>query len=52
MNARHATPPIENIAVSCYTIPTETPEADGTLVWEKTTLVLVEASADGSVGIG
>jgi L-alanine-DL-glutamate epimerase-like enolase superfamily enzyme len=45
-------PLIENIAVSCYTIPTETPESDGTLSWAATTLVLVEAQAGGEKGIG
>ena len=43
---------IENIEVSCYCVPTETPESDGTLKWDKTTLVLVEASAGGKRGIG
>ena len=45
-------PPIETIAVSCYTVPTDTPESDGTLKWEKTTMVLVEATAGGKTGIG
>jgi L-alanine-DL-glutamate epimerase-like enolase superfamily enzyme len=45
-------PTIENIGVSCYTIPTETPESDGTLSWTTTTLVLVEAQAGGEKGIG
>jgi L-alanine-DL-glutamate epimerase-like enolase superfamily enzyme len=45
-------PTIENIGVSCYTIPTETPESDGTLSWTTTTLVLVEAQAGGEIGIG
>jgi RimJ/RimL family protein N-acetyltransferase len=31
--------------VSAYTIPTDAPEADGTLEWTSTTLVLVEANA-------
>jgi L-alanine-DL-glutamate epimerase-like enolase superfamily enzyme len=43
---------IESIQVSCYTVPTETPESDGTLKWDKTTLVLVEASAGGKCGLG
>jgi L-alanine-DL-glutamate epimerase-like enolase superfamily enzyme len=47
-----AAPKIEKIAVSCYTIPTESPESDGTLQWEKTTLVLVEAQAGGLAGLG
>ena len=45
-------PLIDNILVSCYTIPTETPESDGTLSWTNTTLVLVEAQAGGETGIG
>ena len=37
---------------SAYTLPADTPEADGTLEWTSTTLVLVEASADAHTGIG
>jgi L-alanine-DL-glutamate epimerase-like enolase superfamily enzyme len=44
--------PIEQIDVSAYRIPTETPESDGTLAWESTTLVLVEISAGGERGLG
>ena len=43
---------IERIDVSAYTIPTDAPESDGTLEWDSTTLVLVEASAGGKVGTG
>jgi L-alanine-DL-glutamate epimerase-like enolase superfamily enzyme len=53
MNApRRAEPAIEKIAVACYTVPTETPESDGTLGWNKTTLVLVEATAGNETGLG
>jgi L-alanine-DL-glutamate epimerase-like enolase superfamily enzyme len=45
-------PTVKNIAVSCYTIPTQTHESDGTLSWTETTLVLVEAQAGGEKGIG
>ncbi|HWV58238.1 MAG TPA: enolase C-terminal domain-like protein [Longimicrobiales bacterium] len=45
-------PAIERVDVSAYTIPTDAPESDGTLRWDSTTLVLVEASADGVTGIG
>jgi L-alanine-DL-glutamate epimerase-like enolase superfamily enzyme len=41
-----------DIAASAYTIPTDAPEADGTLAWTSTTLVLVEARGDGLTGIG
>jgi L-alanine-DL-glutamate epimerase-like enolase superfamily enzyme len=44
--------PIEHIAVSAYTVPTDFPESDGTLKWDKTTLVVVEATADGQRGLG
>ena len=38
--------------MSAYTVPTETPEADGTLAWNETTLVLVRVSACGARGFG
>jgi L-alanine-DL-glutamate epimerase-like enolase superfamily enzyme len=44
--------PVERIAASAYTIPTDAPESDGTLEWRQTTLVLVEARAGGITGIG
>jgi L-alanine-DL-glutamate epimerase-like enolase superfamily enzyme len=43
---------IEDIAVSAYTIPTDFPESDGTLAWDKTTIVVVEISCDGERGVG
>jgi L-alanine-DL-glutamate epimerase-like enolase superfamily enzyme len=43
---------IEKVQVSAFAVPTETPESDGTLKWEKTTLVLVEIAADGKFGLG
>ena len=44
--------PVETLAASAYTIPTDAPESDGTLTWDSTTLVLVEVEADGRRGIG
>lgn len=38
--------------VSAYTVPTETPESDGTLAWNETTLVLVLVWACGAAGVG
>jgi L-alanine-DL-glutamate epimerase-like enolase superfamily enzyme len=52
MKAPSEGPLIENIVASCYTVPTETPESDGTLSWTETTLLLVEARAGGETGIG
>jgi L-alanine-DL-glutamate epimerase-like enolase superfamily enzyme len=44
--------PIQTVEVSAYTVPTDFPESDGTYAWDKTTLVLVEATADGERGVG
>lgn len=44
--------PVRDIAVSAYTIPTSSPESDGTISWNSTTLVLVEVTAGGKTGIG
>lgn len=44
--------PIEAIEVAAYTIPTDFPESDGTLEWDSTTLILVEATAGGEHGLG
>lgn len=44
--------PIDELRVSAYAVPTDFPESDGTLEWEKTTMVLVEVSANGKTGIG
>src|SRR5579885_2888114 len=38
--------------VSCFTIPTDEPESDGTLEWDSTTVVVVEAVAGGKRGLG
>lgn len=44
--------PLVNPRVSVYRVPTDAPEADGTLAWDSTTLVLVELSAGGQRGLG
>jgi L-alanine-DL-glutamate epimerase-like enolase superfamily enzyme len=44
---------VEDVAVSTYRVATDTAnESDGTFVWNSTTLVLVEAQAGGTTGIG
>ena len=45
-------PKIEKVAASAYTIPTDLPEADGTLRWDATTLVVAEIEAGGRSGLG
>jgi L-alanine-DL-glutamate epimerase-like enolase superfamily enzyme len=43
---------VEGLDVSAYEVPTDEPEADGTLEWDSTTLVLAEAHAGDETGIG
>ena len=43
---------IEHLSVRAFTIPTQTPEADGTLKWSQTTAVVAEATCDGVTGLG
>ncbi len=43
---------VERVRARAYTIPTETPESDGTLEWSSTTVVLAEVDAGGETGIG
>ena len=44
--------PIQRLAVSAYTVPTDWPESDGTYAWDSTTLVLVEVTAGNVQGLG
>lgn len=43
---------IDEVSARVYEIPTDAPEADGTLSWSSTTLVLAEVAAGGRRGIG
>ncbi len=43
---------IEKIAVSTYSIPTDFPESDGTLEWDKTTAVVVQVHSGREFGLG
>lgn len=43
---------VEGLEVAAFTIPTESPESDGTIEWNSTTLVLVEIKAAGITGTG
>jgi L-alanine-DL-glutamate epimerase-like enolase superfamily enzyme len=45
-------PVITGVDAAAYVIPTEAPEADGTLSWNKTTMVVVTARAAGQQGTG
>ncbi|MFC3607885.1 enolase C-terminal domain-like protein [Stutzerimonas tarimensis] len=44
--------PVTAVRASAYRIPTDQPEADGTLAWNATTLVVVEVDAGGHTGLG
>ena len=43
---------IDALSVSCFTIPTDAPESDGTIEWDSTTVVVVEARAGATTGLG
>lgn len=45
-------PPINSVKVKVLTFPTDAPEADGTIAWDSTTMVLAEVEAGGQTGIG
>ena len=45
-------PKVEAVDVAVYVIPTDAPESDGTLEWDRTTLVVVEIAAGGVRGLG
>jgi L-alanine-DL-glutamate epimerase-like enolase superfamily enzyme len=44
--------PVEQVTARAFTVPADAPEADGTLSWGSTTVVLVQASAGGHTGLG
>ena len=43
---------VEDLSVTAYTVPTDAPESDGTLQWDSTTMIVVEARAGGRTGMG
>ncbi len=45
-------PLISTLRAEAYRIPTDTPESDGTLSWESTSLVLVQLEAGDEAGLG
>src|ERR1700722_5525949 len=49
---RYEHPDIESVDVGAYEVPTDQPEADGTLAWASTTMVLVEVRAGARSGLG
>ncbi|HET7823207.1 MAG TPA: enolase C-terminal domain-like protein [Ornithinibacter sp.] len=43
---------VSSVAAAAYTVPTDEPEADGTISWEATTIVVVQVHAGDLVGTG
>jgi L-alanine-DL-glutamate epimerase-like enolase superfamily enzyme len=43
---------IDALDIHVCTIPTDRPESDGTLAWDSTTIVIVEAEGGGGRGVG
>src|SRR5207237_3474538 len=43
---------VDRLDVAAFEIPTDEPESDGTLEWDSTTLVVVEAHAGEQTGLG
>ncbi|HEX6959120.1 MAG TPA: enolase C-terminal domain-like protein [Ferrovibrio sp.] len=43
---------LDSVAARAFTVPTDAPEADGTLEWTATTIVVVQARCQGQVGLG
>ena len=48
----HDHPVVDGITAAVYQIPTDQPEADGTLAWTSTTLVIANVSGGGRSGLG
>jgi hypothetical protein len=44
--------PVQELEVAAYAVPTDAPEADGTLAWSETTIVVVHASSGHERGLG
>ena len=43
---------VDDLQVAAYTVPTEAPEADGTLTWNETTAIVVRVRAGDRCGLG
>ncbi|OBB35699.1 enolase C-terminal domain-like protein [Mycobacterium sp. 852002-51961_SCH5331710] len=43
---------VESVTAAAYAIPTDAPEADGTLSWDSTTMILVQIRAGDRCGTG
>jgi len=48
----HTGAPINRITAQAFTLPTDGPEADGTMAWSSTTIVVVHVTAGDQTGLG
>jgi L-alanine-DL-glutamate epimerase-like enolase superfamily enzyme len=44
--------PVEQVRARAFTVPTDSPESDGTLSWDSTTVVFAHVRAGGREGLG
>jgi L-alanine-DL-glutamate epimerase-like enolase superfamily enzyme len=45
-------PVVDDVTATVYQVPTDQPEADGTLAWSSTTLVIAHVTGGGRTGLG
>ncbi|WP_406176932.1 enolase C-terminal domain-like protein [Streptomyces sp. NBC_00996] len=45
-------PLVDGLGTAVYTVPTDAPEGDGTLAWDSTTMVIVQARSGDATGLG
>jgi len=45
-------PVVDTVTAAVYEVPTDQPEADGTLAWSSTTLVVAQVTGGGRTGLG
>jgi L-alanine-DL-glutamate epimerase-like enolase superfamily enzyme len=45
-------PALDRVTAAAYQVPTDQPEADGTLAWSSTTLVVAHVTGGGQTGVG
>jgi L-alanine-DL-glutamate epimerase-like enolase superfamily enzyme len=51
-STKHCNAVVNEVRVAAYRIPTDLPEADGTIAWNQTTLVCVHVRSEDVVGLG
>lgn len=44
--------PVSRVAAAVYVVPTDAPESDGTISWDRTTMVTASVEAGGRTGLG